>query len=794
MAASSTSGHVRYAFPKFKVFIYGVEVTDDVVALNKTEHDGSAPNTCQITLLNEFDKYILTTQDMVALAGVPGGKLTIPWPNGNDAVDQSDGGIFLGANQGTDLYNASINLIPQSRKRDILLAKSNAVQKVDASSWQDMLGNSITDPDLLNYFGTSIKKYPLADGLPIFSPMDSVRVAMRDPFNPRRWYWYFAGFVSDLVDNIDENNVKTLTVAVEDPTKLFRYSRVFINPGILDAKTVINEEDLKVQSFYASFLRNMSLPEIFFTLVFGPDKAGTLKILEKSITSANVKSAYATRMRGIGHFAFDSSSIFTFGGGDTDTYPTRAGKFPQYIDGLQTWQSLIDHEVQPSDIITMAKEEDRDSGAAAARANGMLLDADGKLNTEAVINYIGTHWDEYLVDGGKLMLLIPDSFGVNNTDLMMLDVIQSYNMNSECNTMGKLMIDVVERIQFSMYATPKGDIIIEPPLYDFDPDDFGLKPISGDSFVSTLPPSTKSETSRGPGGSTRSNEGHPGQFDNTVGYIPQVSVRGLIENFASVLAKAEAKFPGRDRGPYGSSYIIPKHDTYRIEAAFVDEKVQTVATCGYMWVKNQMGIGDSSSLGKLAKAQRLSLIPIYGVRVMPLQPRGYMSTPDSAHLYAEISLDKLNSDAHTTNVMHVPNIKLWINRPIYVQVRNFIGTTKQVTQSLTWGAAGDMSSTSDLYAIRTWDGSVAKADPTQPVYTTIGGVGSSPINYARLYGKPVPIPRKISEGEPDLPDAFDKSNEVVENMDFNSQMDEAFGPKVGNLDELMSSVTRIVNK
>jgi len=770
MAASSSAGRVRYAFPKFKVFIYGVEVTDDVIALNKTEHDGSAPNTCQITLVNEFDKYILTTQDMIALAGVPGGKLTIPWQNGDDAVDQSDGGIFLGANQGTDLYNASINLLPPGRKRDILLAKSSAVQKVDASGWKDMFGNEITDPDLLNYYGSAIKRYPLADGLPIFGPMDSVRIAMRDPFSPRRWYWYFVGFVSDLVDNVDENNVKTLTIAVEDPTKLFRYSRVFINPGILDAKIVINKDDLKVQSFYASFLRNLSLPEIFFTLVFGPDKAGTGEILEKSITSANVKSTYATRMKGIGHFALDSSSVFTFGGEAPDKYATRVGKLPQQIDSVQTWQSLIDHEVQPSDIITMAKEEDRDSGVAAARANNMLKNADGKLNIEAVIDYIGTHWDEYLVDGGKLMLLIPNSFGVNNTDLMMLDVIQSYNMNSECNTMGKLMLDVVERIQFSMYSTPKGDIIIEPPLYDFDPDDFGLKPISGDSFVSTLPSMEFKNKS-----------------DNTF---------DRFENFASVLARAEAKLPftGRDRGPYGSAYIIPKYDTYKIESAFVDEKVRTMATCGYMFVKNQMGIGDSSTIGKLAKADRLSLIPIYGIRTIELTPRGYVSTPDSAYLFANISLDKLNADAHTTNVMHVPNIKLWINRPIYVQVRNFIGTTKQVTQSLTWGAAGDMSSSSDLYAIRTWDGSVAKADHTQPVYTTIGGVGSSPINYARLYGKPVPIPRKVSEGEPDLPDAFDKSNEIVENMDFNSQMDEAFGPKVGNLDELMNSVTRIVNK
>jgi len=130
-----------------------------------------------------------------------------------------------------------------------------------------------------------------------------------------------------------------------------------------------------------------------------------------------------------------------------------------------------------------------------------------------------------------------------------------------------------------------------------------------------------------------------------------------------------------------------------------------------------------------------TLIPIYGVRMAPIVARGYLPNPNAAGIYANITLAKLNCDAHTASISHVPNINLWLNRPIYVAQRNFIGTTRQITQSLTWGESGDMTSTCDLHAIRTWTGLVSSQDHNQPIFTSIGGLGSNPVNYAVLFGK-----------------------------------------------------------
>lgn len=715
----------RFAYPQFKVFIFGEEITDDTVSINVTAHDGAAPGTCQITILNEFDKYIVNTRDMAALANVPGGKLNVPWVNRNKAASQdvtdetfANGHVFTNS---LDAKASSLNPTDtdptqsptgRSRKIRILKAKNVITQDVDISDRQDPTGHPINETDLTNYYGSTIQRYPIADGSPVFHPMDSVRIAMRDPFNANRWYWHFSGFVSDMIDNSDENNVKTLTIVAEDVTKLFRYTRVALNPGVLDANKVIQTQDMAVQTFYASFLRGFTLPEIFFTLFFGPDKAGTEQIFEKSASKSGT-SNISTRVRGIGHFALDASTYCLLGPPPQNPSTQQEGvtkslasvKPPQSIDSLVTWQSLIDHEVQPSDIWTMATEHDRSSGSVSARADSITKDADGKLliagrheGEVGVIDYIGTHPNEYLIDGGKLMMLIPASLGAENSKIMMQDVTQSNFLNSEWSSVGQIMKDVVDRIQFIMYASPKGDVIVEPPLFDFDPDDFGLDSISGDSFTSKLPSAQQGTT-----------------------------------NAITVLGFGESKFPGRDRGPYGASYIILNRDTYKWESAFVDEKVYTIGICPNQIIQNWESIPNTSIIGDMAVVRLPDKIPLYGVRPAPITPRGFIATKEAAYLYANLTLNKLNADAHTTNIQHVPNIQLWLNRPIYVQGRNFLATTKQITHSLTWGAQGDMTTNSDLYATRTWAGQTSSEDPTQPIYTTIGGNGSQPLNYAVLF-------------------------------------------------------------
>lgn len=727
---SSTPDQTRYAYPKYKVFIYGVEVTDDCVSINKTEHDGNAPGSCSITLLNEFDKYICTTQDMMTLVGMKEGtKLNIPWLNGL-ASDQSANATLSGPEVGSDDYtlNVAENIRKEQRldgtlddrKASVLINKNVQLQRIKLSDRKDPKGNPITETDSFKYYGTSIKRYPIADGSPIFNAMDPVRVAMRDPFNPNRWYWHFSGFVSDIVDNSDENNAKTLTIVCEDPTKLFRYTRVALNPGVIDANAVVQEEDLAVQTFWASFLSGFNLPEMFFTLIFGPDKAGTEQIFEQN-AGISKTSNIATRIRGIGHFALDGSTYCTFGPEPTSPSTKQEGitktladvKPPQKLGGnaLQTWQSLIDHEVQPSDLWTMATEADRQNESVILeRGNFVSKDSDGKLliagergGETGVIDYIGTHPEEYLIDGGRLMMLVPNSLGSDNSKILLEELTQSNFVNTEWSSVGEIMKDVVDRIQFVMYASPRGDIVIEPPLYDFDPDDFGLEAISGDAFLNTLP-------------TDQIATGHSDQ-----------------SNAVKVLGTGELKFPGRDRGPYGANYIILKRDTFKWESAFVDEKVYTVGICANALVQNWPSIGNTSIIGDMAVVRLPDLIPLYGVRPAPITPPGYIASPEGAALYANIQLNKLNADAHTFNIQHVPNIKLWVNRPLYIQGRNCIATTKQVTQSITWGAQGDMSSMSDVYAVRTWNGLVSANDKTEPIFTTIGGLGSHALNYKVLF-------------------------------------------------------------
>ncbi len=705
--SDTTKEQARYAYPRYKVFIFGVEVTDDTIGITMNEHDGGAPNTCQITLLNEFDKYIITTDDMAAISKIPGGILNIPWMKG--AQSNGQGPI------NTADKNSTTPTITSPRKAAILQTKNVVTQNVSISARSGPTGTPISDTNSTNYYGTSIKRYPMADGAPIFNSMDPVRVAMRDPFDPSRWYWHFSGFVSDMVDNTNENNVKTLTIVVEDPTKLFRYTRVFLNPGIIDAQAAITQEDLRAQTFFANFLRGLTLPEMFFTLFFGPDKAGTEKILQKNV-SASGESNLSTKLRGIGHFALDSSSYFLFG---PDAETVKEGddnaesglidiKPPVNLgNDLQIWQSLIDHEVQPSDLYTMATEADRASSNNTILDRGDYITSNGgKLDIEGVIDWIGTHPQDYLVDGGRLMMLIPNSLGADNRKIVVEDIIQSYAMNSEWHSAGEIMQETVDRIQFIMYATPKGDVVIEPPLYDFNPNDFGIAQMSADKLIDTLPKSK-------PGTSNASTE----------------------------LIAGERMFRGNPRGPYGTNYVIRTRDTYNWESAFVDEKVYTMAICPHSIVQQWESVGNTSIIGDLAVVKLLDLIPLYGVRPVPIEPRGFLNSREGATLFASITLNKLNADSHTCNISHVPNIALWINRPLYVEGRNFIGTTKQLTQTITWGASGDMSTTTDLYAVRTWNGQVAKNNPTEPIFTTIGGQGSKPLDYSILWKKAV-VPAK----------------------------------------------------
>lgn len=684
----------RYAYPKFKVFIFGIDISVDVLAIKVSSHDGKSPNTCMITLQNPGNRYIITTDDISETIGYD--KVVVPWLKQTSIDDIKN---VVEQPYGAEIYNSKSRPVMDPVKQRVLTAKNKVVQKLPLSDRRDPFGNPI-ESNFANYYGEEIKRYPVADGAPIFHPMDPVRVFMRDPFDPARWYHHFCGFISDMIESIGSNGESELNIQVEDPMKLLRLTRVYLNPGILDAKSVIQQADLRAQSFNAHYMKGFDLPEVLFTTIFGPDRVGAEKLQQRQVVTPDGReSAITTRLRGIGHFSYTASGIFTFGPEGEFTLDNKTWdstnqpqpttklydmKVPVNLANLSQWQYVIDHEVQPSDLHTMYNG-DISLDITYIRSIARLA-PDGLIDPEWIIDYIGSNPDQYLVDGGRLLILIPNSLGVQNRSVIIKDIINSYAMNSEWQSVAEILYDVIDRLQFSMYCTPKGDIVIEPPLYDFSPSDFGM----------------------------------------TI----QTKSAGDINQLTNVVF-GEALFPSRQRGPFGPRYVVTKRDTVNLESAFTDDKVHTIAVVAKQIFPGWESLPNTAIIGDLSVVKLPDLIPIYGARQAPITHKNFVSTPEGANLYANLTLNKLNADAHTFTVGIDANIGMWVNRPIYIEKRNAIATTRRVDHSLSWGARGSMDTRIDLHATRTWTGQLD--NDGYPIYNTIGGPGGRPLDYSVLF-------------------------------------------------------------
>ena len=707
----------RLGFPAWMGFIYGLDISQYILSVNITQHDGNAPNTCQITLNNELDIFTVTTNDIIYLdrfkSGLDSRKLSVPW-----LTSDMDPGITDTDPDTVNLNIADVRTSPPGLmhpiKKAILGRKGKLTQTVSKDDRVDAFNQPL--PNFMNdYFGQTILEYPISDGCSVFHVMDPVRMFFRDPFDPSSWYHMFCGFVSDITENVDQNNVKTVTILVEDPTKLFRYTRVALNPGVVDAKKVVQDQDIRIQSFWTNPFVDMTLPEIIYTIIFGPtykNNSGNDVLISQKFSeiadSVGGVSILASKMRGIGHFSWDKSLLATVGpasddqsNSSTNNKSVDIGVAAKPLMNLGTnlafWQRLLDHKVSPSDIYMMATDKDSGSNTTMYERRGLLTrDIDGNIDIVSVINLIGGHPELYPVDGGRMMMLIPLGMGTQNNEIVIKDVIQSYALQTNFIPIGQMIMEIVNRIEFSFYCTPRGDIVIEPPLCDFLPSDFGMQTIKSDSIIN----------------------------HNIIG------VTGSVAAYYD-LGKALQIFNSPDSGPYGPNYVILKRDTYSWESAQIDEKVFTMAAGVNALIKNFDNIGYSDMIGKLQTVTIPELIPLYGVRQASLTPRGYISTPQAANLYAQICLNRLNSDAHSVHINHIPNIKMWINRPTYVQGRNLLATTRQINHSITWGQQGDMSTTSELNYVRTWSGEVDKFG--QMIYTTIGGHGAKLFDYAMLF-------------------------------------------------------------
>ena len=319
----------RAAFPAFKVFIYGYDISGDVISVRVNQSGGSlerSPSTCAITLANPREKYTLTHKNMVIIgswkASIDRGKsgITVQTPSeylksydpsnfgyeytnpyaGNpfelgSGLDQNLSGqvsTYLSSMSGDKFSELKLRLATSTddEVRYLLeaegitinsLADAEAIASVITNAKIDVPNGSLLEfgskdfvlgelgEDDLNYsikdevarskilgdgnsqymeppeYGEVIKvvnaqegtvfNYPFQEGDCIFNLNDPVRVAFRDPFDPRVWYWMFTGFMDTWTEDMGVNLDSVLNITCTDVSKTARYTVSQVRTGLVDA-------------------------------------------------------------------------------------------------------------------------------------------------------------------------------------------------------------------------------------------------------------------------------------------------------------------------------------------------------------------------------------------------------------------------------------------------------------------------------------------------------------------------------------------------------------------------------
>jgi hypothetical protein len=631
----------------------------------------------------------------------------------------------------------SLRTIPDDVKRKVLAAKFDKTSRVAQPDLHETGDKAIDDVRRATYLKGEAARYPLWTGRPIFHTNDPVRIFWRDPFAPRAWYHMFAGFISDWTINRTTGGEETITFVCEDVLRLLRYARITTNPGVFDIAQLRQVEDLVTRTFFNDDFTGLTLSELLYTVLFGPEIPDTSSLLrtQGNIDASTVRKRGADDLRyvryaanggvseqrvppfGVGAFNFQRSVTFIFG--PTTDAPQAAdneSETPVRLlqrevrltgdDALGVYQSVVDHQVRVSDLEALLLEGETPTPRSAYPRDAMT----GEPTVESIITEIGENPHRYPVDAGRLIILAPASLGPNvNRSILEKDFRGPETQTTFKNRLF-VLLNILQRIEFSFYATPRGDIVAEMPLYDFDPDDFGLNEVTyGAAEAATA------ETPASSGARAR-------------------------------VLEAAAKNPS---GPYGLHYRIAKRDTMDSNQTLTDEKVRTQMKVAWAAIQNLRSAGYSAEvLGQSEVVTIRSLVPQFGVRDEQQEPPVYIASPEAAQVYGHLKLNQINAEALTAQVDMLPQLRIGPNRPLELEDGTYIATARSASRTLDW-AGRDMTQTIGVNYTRVWDG--LTDENHDPIYAPIGGAASRTMNYAALFRRraadaPSAMPRGTPPG------------------------------------------------
>lgn len=797
----SSGSVVRTMYPSYRVFIYGKEVTNDVTSVRVNNAGGSAERTagsCLITLNNKNDRYVITHEDMFSIAKsmsaynkyIDG---TIKQSD-YDAIDEfqhlnrdmfdalsSEVGEIDDVTSGIDGRNEilqkelmdykerehnrlSIAFDSETPwmeiKKEVITEKLRYTSRVEATNY---------DSELIKYPEGIIYDYPFQEGDCVFHQNDPVRVAFRDPFDARIWYWMFTGFVTTFTEDKDVNKNSVVTLGFTDVSKMARYSMIQFNTGFMDPnveksfkeqlQTVANSGVIPFQQIFEGF----TIFEILETIFFGSKSTSNIidEFITREITSMDDISKRDYLLNNIGMTPGELDEImFTFGEDfgfvepeiidakikkhkqsgrikRLDTLNMPAVSSPRNVEFKRKEDRIgINYYYYQYDE-TESNRHDKALGTGIKDLNEWneiihhrvresdildMLATDSSLPSglnasnmkiDDVITTIGTDLERYPVGGGKVYYFVPATLNTTLGDVFDRGFGSISSMNSHFRDRLSFVYDLAETIDFRFYATPKGDLVFEMPFYDFDPSDFtGKYGISDKHDINKDYSYTYMDLF---------GHAYDGKYDN-VEMLTNLSFEATSESSDIEIYNYEnqAEFN------WARAFTIEEHEQLNFSNTSTDEGVLTIYRAQPKPFENQSSMNESIKFA-YQKAEAKHLIPTLGYRIKDGNSWGFISGDRAAQFYCALMLNRSNAEARNLNVPVVANFGCMVNRPIFWRTRNYYANIVSLQHSIVWNSS--ISTDINMNQIRGWGGKLDEYG--KPIHSHFGN-GNRPFNMAEL--------------------------------------------------------------
>lgn len=775
-----SEGVRRMAFPAYRVFIFGYEITNDVVAVRVNQSGGSAERSagsCSITLLNPNDKYIINHQDTLAI-GISRDNLLQKLDKDIKDFPDTYHGLWQTVASGDlneyfTLYRLAADepIMQETFKEITKKLKGDLNVDFDYGSITDIAKYSIlkrkmgykveikptTDTSLVRYDRKTIFEYFFQEGDCVFHPNDPVRIAFRDPFDPRQWYWVFSGFVDGFSESLNSNKESVITINCTDVSKMLRYAMLQLSTGFLDPniEEVIEDVVGKVNTKfvpYRELFAGMTMFEILEIIFFGAES------LKQSITNsvnnqvANMSQeellTYAITNLNMNYddIAQSVDPDAFFSGMETGLTEAEKSSLSALVKDSLLNQKLnvltgkdVTGVINPRGVTLRRKNDKFGVHAyfwgipdAVDESIGDFVDSlhtwneilhhrvritdlddmsisdtyyyynkDTDLSIDKVITIIGlnekygVNENLFPVGGGRIFYM---TYAGLESALARDALDRSFggvgSMHSEFRDRLSFIYDLAERVDFRFYATPRGDLVFEMPFYDFNPSYFWDKL----GYIDDVDRKKQEMIDRYV--DISGGKAYDGKYEGVAQELTELSFRTEFLNNDLEIVDYENMVREFD---YRRHFTINTHEQYDFQNNCSDTGILTAYRCLPKIVRSRSSI-DDANMRRYKWAASKELMPVLGFRPGTGDTWGFIDTYSAAEQFAALMLNKLNAEARNINVSTVPKFGLMVNRPIEWKHRNYYATIVSLSHSITWNS--DCSTTISMNQVRGWNGQI----------------------------------------------------------------------------------------